>query len=217
MQLRMTNQREMILRELKKSRKHLTADELYERVKKFMPRISLATVYRNLEILSGANIIRKLEISGRQKRFDSELEEHDHIYCVQCHRIENLDVGENQINLAAVNTKGYTITGRRLEVTGLCPRCQKKRLKTKQKNKTGGKTMGCGCKKGVLSDEQKQVLEVMAKCSGPCGSKDIAAATGLETKQVSCRITALKKKGYVESPVRCKYEITGDGRTALKA
>ena len=77
--------------------------------------------------------------------------------------------------------------------------------------------MGCGCKKGVLSDEQKQVLEVMAKCSGPCGSKDIAAATGLETKQVSCRITALKKKGYVESPVRCKYEITGDGRTALKA
>jgi len=217
MQLRMTNQREMILRELKKSRKHLTADELYERVKKFMPRISLATVYRNLEILSEAQIIRKLEISGRQKRFDSELAEHDHIYCVQCHRIENLDIGENQINLDAVDTKGYTITGRRLEVTGLCPKCLKKRLKTTQKNKTGGKKMGCGCKAGVLSDEQKKVLEAMAECSGPCGSKDIAAATGLETKQVSCRLTALKKKGYVESPVRCKYEITGEGKTALKA
>ncbi len=57
MQLRMTNQREMILRELKKSKGHLSADELYERVKKFMPRISLATVYRNLEILADVGMI----------------------------------------------------------------------------------------------------------------------------------------------------------------
>lgn len=125
----MTNQREMILRELKKSKKHLTADELYERVKKYMPRISLATVYRNLEILSDASMIRKLEVSGRQKRFDSELEDHDHIYCVRCHRIENLDIGDNEVNLAAVDTKGYAITGRRLEVIGLCPTCQKNIVK----------------------------------------------------------------------------------------
>ena len=217
MQLRMTNQREMILRELKKSKKHLTADELYERVKKFMPRISLATVYRNLEILSDAEMIRKLEISGRQKRFDSELGDHDHIYCVECHRIENLDLGDNEADLSMADTKGYQITGHRLEVTGLCPKCQKKLSKIKQKAKKGAGTMGCGTKKGALSDEQKQVLEAMNNCDGPCASKDIAAATGLETKQVSCRITALKKKGYVESPVRCKYGITDEGKTALKA
>jgi Fe2+ or Zn2+ uptake regulation protein len=132
MQLRMTNQREMILRELKKSKGHLTADELYERVKKFMPRISLATVYRNLEILSDVNMIRKLEISGRQKRFDSELEDHDHIYCVECHRIENLEIKENQVELPVEESHGYTITGRRLEVTGVCPRCQKKLAKNKK-------------------------------------------------------------------------------------
>lgn len=217
MQLRMTNQREMILRELRKSKSHLTADELYERVKKFMPRISLATVYRNLEILSELEMIRKLEISGRQKRFDSELEDHDHIYCVQCHRIENLDIGKKQVDLAVVDMKGYAITGRRLEVTGVCPRCQKKILKTTEKNRKGDRAMACGTKKGALSDEQKQVLEAMSKCDGPCASKDIAAATGLESKQVSCRITALKKKGYVDSPVRCKYGITSDGKTALKS
>jgi len=77
--------------------------------------------------------------------------------------------------------------------------------------------MGCGGNKKCLTDEQKQVLDAMANCDGPCGSKDIAAATGLEPKQVSCRITALKKKGYVDSPVRCKYEITGEGKSALKA
>jgi Fe2+ or Zn2+ uptake regulation protein len=217
MELRMTNQREMILRELKKSKKHLTADELYERVKKIMPRISLATVYRNLETLSDVKMIRKLEISGRQKRFDSELEDHDHIYCVQCHRVENLDIGETSVNLAAVDMKGYTVTGRRLEVTGTCPKCQKKQMQKTQKKNTGENAMACGCKTDALSDEQKQVLEAMNNCDGPCAAKDIAAATGLESKQVSCRITALKKKGYVDSPVRCKYGITSEGKTALKA
>lgn len=216
MQLRMTNQRELILRELKRSKKHLTADELYERVRKKMPRISLATVYRNLEILSDIKMIRKLEISGRQKRFDSELEDHDHIYCVQCHRIENLNIGAKEVNLEAVHMKGYAVTGRRLEVTGICPKCQKKQLKADEKSRIGESAMACA-KKGVLSDEQKQVLEAMKNCDGPCASKDIAAATGLEAKQVSCRITALKKKGFVESPVRCKYEITSDGVTALSA
>ena len=219
MQLRMTNQREMILRELKKSKGHLSADELYERVKKSMPRISLATVYRNLEILSDVGLIRKLEISGRQKRFDSELAEHDHIFCVECHRIENLAIDKSNVDVPASETKGYTITGRRLEVTGLCPRCQKKITQANKKKKTnkGEKTMGCGCKTTKLSDAQKEVLEAMNNCDGPCGSKDIAAATSLEAKKVSCQITALKKKGYVESPVRCKYTITGEGKTALKA
>ncbi|MBU0962249.1 MAG: transcriptional repressor [Proteobacteria bacterium] len=220
MQLRMTNQREMILRELNKSKGHLTADELYERVRKSMPRISLATVYRNLEILSEAGIVRKLEISGRQKRFDSEIEEHDHIYCVQCHHIENLLIDKSRMKVPTPDSvKGYTITGCRLEVTGLCPECQQKLSKTKKKttSQKGDNIMGCGCKKDSLTDEQKQVLEAMAKCDGPCASKDIASATGLEAKEVSCRITALKKKGYVDSPVRCKYAITSEGKTAIKS
>lgn len=77
--------------------------------------------------------------------------------------------------------------------------------------------MGCASKKKGLTDEQKQVLEAMADRDQPCASKEIAAVTGLETKQVSCRITALKKKGYIDSPARCKYAITDDGKAALKA
>ncbi len=74
----------------------------------------------------------------------------------------------------------------------------------------------CGCKTHTLTDEQKQILEAMAKCEKPCGSKDIVAATGLESKVVSSKITALKKNGLVDSPVRCKYAITDNGRSALK-
>jgi len=127
MPLRMTNQREMILRELRESRQHLTADELYERVKRLMPRISLATVYRNLEILSEAGIIAKLEVSGRQKRFDYDVREHDHIYCVVCHRIDNLELDRGSIRIVGRDCdKGYTIQGYRLEVAGICPECQRK-------------------------------------------------------------------------------------------
>jgi len=77
---------------------------------------------------------------------------------------------------------------------------------------------GCGCsaKSRELSSEHKQVLEALAKCDGPCGNKDIVAATGLDKKVVTSKITALKKKGLVDSPVRCKYGITDEGKAAIK-
>ncbi len=134
MQLRMTNQREIILRELKKSRQHLSADELYDKVKKYMPRISLATVYRNLEILSEAGLIGKLEISGRQKRFDYEVTEHDHIYCAVCHRVDNLSIDRQGLHTKEINAvKGYSVTGYRLEIMGVCAACQKKEKKETKK------------------------------------------------------------------------------------
>ncbi len=211
--LRMTHQREVILDELNKSTVHPTADDLYERIKKRLPRISLATVYRNLEILSEAGKIRKLEISGRQKRFDWDLREHDHIFCIRCHRVDNIDLPRTKkVTVAPDRNRGYRISGYRVEFFGICPQCQQE----EKKNTKGVKTMGCKkCGTGGLTDKQREVLEALANCSEACGSKDIAAATSLETKQVSCQITALKKKGYVSSPARCKYEITDEGRNAL--
>jgi Fe2+ or Zn2+ uptake regulation protein/predicted transcriptional regulator len=215
--LRMTHQREVILDELGKSKSHPTADSLYDRVKKRLPRISLATVYRNLEILSEAGMIKKLEISGRQKRFDWDLEQHDHIFCVQCRRVDNIElVRDQKLSLPPEYDRGYRIAGCRVEFFGICPKCQKKNARA-NKNK-GEKKMACktkSCTSGELNDRQREVLEALAKCKEACGSKDIAAATSLEPKQISCQITALKKKGYVASPARCKYEITKDGKSAL--
>lgn len=134
MQLRMTNQREIILRELKKSQRHLSADELYDIVKKFMPRISLATVYRNLEILSETGVIRKLEISGRQKRFDFDVSDHDHIYCIMCHKVDNLNIARKSVDSEQLGVEaGYSITGYRVEVIGICPECRKKEISKEKK------------------------------------------------------------------------------------
>jgi predicted transcriptional regulator len=59
------------------------------------------------------------------------------------------------------------------------------------------------------------VLEALAQNAEACGSKELTAATGLESKQISCQLTALKNKGYVSSPARCKYQITATGKDAL--
>jgi Fur family transcriptional regulator, ferric uptake regulator len=134
MELRMTHQREIILQELQTSMEHLTADELYERVRKGLPRISLATVYRNLEILTRAGLIAKREVSGRQKRFDYDVSDHDHIFCVQCHRVDNLDLNREEIGYLPVEgVNGYTITGYRLEFSGLCRECRQNNEHNKEK------------------------------------------------------------------------------------
>ncbi len=78
---------------------------------------------------------------------------------------------------------------------------------------------GCGCSCSSTSKgtggEAKVILEALAKCAGPCGSKDIALATGLDKKVISDQIADLKNKGLVDSPVRCKYGITTAGRASL--
>lgn len=212
--LRMTHQREIILEELHRCTTHPTADELYERIKKKLPRISLATVYRNLEILSEAGMIKKLEISGRQKRFDWDPQDHDHVYCTQCQRVDNIPTTTTPfLSVDAGEQKGYRITGCRIEFYGLCPNCLNPQ---KLKKTIGDKEMACtSCKTTGLSDTQRQVLEALAQNSEACGSKELAAATGLESKQISCQITALKNKGFVSSPARCKYAITAEGKSQL--
>lgn len=80
--------------------------------------------------------------------------------------------------------------------------------------------MACKTKSGnnddvKLTEEQEKILTIMATQEGPVTSKEISEATGIATKFLSCRIQSLKKKGLVESPARCKYEITGAGKVTI--
>ncbi len=116
--LRMTRQRRVILTELKKLKTHPSADEIYELVRRHMPRISLGTVYRNLEILSELGEIQKLEFGGTLK------EKHYHIRCVQCNRIDDVEmdvIGNLEDKLSGLTR--YSVMGHHLEFLGLCPEC----------------------------------------------------------------------------------------------
>lgn len=126
--LRMTRQRRAILDELQSMRAHPTADDVYARVRRRLPRVSLGTVYRNLERLSADGVIRTLTLAGKQRRFDGSPEEHDHVRCVRCGRID--DVPTSPMGDAAERirrTLSYDIIGRRLEFVGVCPKCRRER------------------------------------------------------------------------------------------
>ncbi|MGC8604381.1 MAG: Fur family transcriptional regulator [Desulfomonilaceae bacterium] len=129
--LRDTPQRQVILEELAKMKSHPTANDIYEVVRKRLPKISLGTVYRNLELLSSAGFIQKLEIVGAQKRFDDVVNNHYHIRCVECGKIDDLIMPTiSSINDIANNVSDYKILWHRLEFAGVCPECLRRKPKT---------------------------------------------------------------------------------------
>jgi len=123
----MTRQRLLILEAVSKVGSHPTADEVYARVKRRLPHISLGTVYRNLDTLAERGMIGKLEQGGSQKRYDGSTDGHHHIRCLKCGMVVDAPVGgfvklETKFN----DPSGYAITGFRLELLGYCPRCKKR-------------------------------------------------------------------------------------------
>lgn len=123
--LRMTRQRQVILEELRKVTSHPTADQVYSMVRRRLPRVSLGTVYRNLEVLSESGVIRKLELGGAPRRFDGKATDHNHVRCLRCGRLEDIEAEPaTAVEEALRAASDYEILGYRLEFFGLCPRCK---------------------------------------------------------------------------------------------
>lgn len=128
--LRMTDQRRTILEELEKTHEHPNASDLYERVKKRLPHISLGTVYRNLEILSSEGMVKKLDVPSGQMRFDAAMHAHNHIRCISCGKVEDIfmssDAGLDPIIIQASKVSGYQQAGCTIDLFGICPDCAQK-------------------------------------------------------------------------------------------
>ncbi|MGM0609486.1 MAG: Fur family transcriptional regulator, partial [Thermodesulfobacteriota bacterium] len=122
--LRNTKQRSIILQELRKVKSHPTADDVYMMVKEKLPRVSLGTVYRNLEVLSECNEIQVLNIPGMQKRFDGNPKPHLHVHCVYCDRVDDI-LGDLNIDWARLQEKtDYHLSGCDVQLRGVCPDCR---------------------------------------------------------------------------------------------
>jgi Fur family ferric uptake transcriptional regulator len=121
---RMTKQRRVILEELRKVTSHPTAEDLHHLVRKRLPKISIATVYRNLEILSAEGAVLKMDVAGAQRRFDGTPENHYHIRCSKCGRVD--DVHMELIPMIEETVQrfcGYKVKSHWMEFTGICPDC----------------------------------------------------------------------------------------------
>ena len=122
--LQMTRSRRAILKELSSAEHHPTADEVYQRVRRTIPRISLATIYRNLDILNRHGMIRTLADADGQRRYDATLEDHCHVRCEVCGGVDDVYVVPLEtIERSITDASGYNICGYSLSFTGVCPRC----------------------------------------------------------------------------------------------
>ena len=123
--LRMTRQRQVILEELKATDQHPSADDLYSRVKRKLPRISLGTVYRNLEILTELGEIQTIALAGNLKRFDGIPHNHYHMRCMHCARLVDAPVEViDSLERALQGKTEFLILSHKLEFIGICPACQ---------------------------------------------------------------------------------------------
>ena len=123
--LRVTKQRQVLLDELRKVCTHPTADELYQMARKRLPRISLGTVYRNLELMAENGMIQKLEVGGTQKRFDGNVAPHSHVRCLKCGRVDDLALSlDLDMEELARQQTGYAIVRHSVEFCGFCPACR---------------------------------------------------------------------------------------------
>ncbi len=131
--LRITRQRQVILDEFRKANTHLSADEVYNRVRQRIPKVSLGTIYRNLEILSEYGFIDKIELGGHQKMFDGNLEKHYHMRCLNCNKIVDVPAQTIAVDTTeAERTGNFRVRDFRLELVGTCQGCNDIDNKSKQ-------------------------------------------------------------------------------------
>jgi len=124
--LRITPQRMAVYRALIESHEHPSAEVVFRRVRQIFPSISLDTVNRTLLTLSEIGAAFVVEGSGDAKRFDANLENHQHFKCVKCRRIidfhhaafDRLDIPENLMS-------GCTVLKKTVYFEGHCDLCRK--------------------------------------------------------------------------------------------
>jgi len=122
---RVTRQRLLVADALSTVARQVTAQELYERLRRHDPRIGRATVFRTLEALVAAGVARRLEQDGHVYGYVAcRPEHHHHLACDRCGRVEEIDEGYIAPVAERVSLDlGFTIDDARMDFYGRCSRC----------------------------------------------------------------------------------------------
>ncbi len=122
---RNTTQRAEVLDEVRRSDGHLTAGEIFERVRRRDPRIAYGTVYRTLHLLAEHGLIQELTFADQSSRYDGRVDRHDHVHCVQCGVLLDVDVPVALIaRHVAAEQSGFHVTSHHTVFAGVCPGCR---------------------------------------------------------------------------------------------
>ncbi len=127
--LKVTKERSLVLRVFLDSEPHITAEELYRKMKNDGSSIGLATIYRTLNLFCESGLAEQRQFGDGQARYELvyNVKHHDHLICKQCSRIiefENQEIEALQEKVAKKNN--FKIFSHKLELYGICGNCSEK-------------------------------------------------------------------------------------------
>ncbi|HSR74698.1 MAG TPA: transcriptional repressor [Sulfurovum sp.] len=126
--LKFTKQRELVLKFLYENDEHFTPEDIYTLLKQQHPEINIgiATVYRTLSLLEGANIASSISFGVQGKKYELGLKKHhDHFICKKCGKIiefydEIMEARQEEI----AKKFNFKMTDHTMKIVGLCKNCQ---------------------------------------------------------------------------------------------
>lgn len=133
-----THQRQMIYRVLAESEEHPHPEIIYQRVKRQIPAISLATVYKNIKTFVGMGLLREVGSQPGTYRLDANLDRHHHLVCVKCKAVVDFyDPRLDRIRATEPHPKNFRVLRYQVEALGVCPACRWKPTKLKRRGQNG--------------------------------------------------------------------------------
>lgn len=122
-----SKQRDMVMEYMQGIYGHVTPEQVYQDLNKKGQSISLATVYRNLNILAEMNVIKKIAHPIEGYQYDKTAVPHYHLHCTKCDQIFDLAIPyDNELNKRIESMTSLHISGHSLMVEGICADCAKK-------------------------------------------------------------------------------------------
>ncbi len=126
--LGLTKQRRTILRVIRESDKHLTANEVFDDARRLLPGISFATVYNSLNYLKNQGLIGEIKFGTDANLYDRKLTRHDHALCNKCRKLVDLELTiPNKLLEEAANRSKFKPETIELTLRGLCPECSEQK------------------------------------------------------------------------------------------
>ena len=127
--MRVTKQRALILEIIRRGRGHLDADEVYRRAREKQPRLSLSTVYRNLQLLKKLGLVEEVHFDEAHHHYEVKpSSEHHHLVCLGCGKVFEFHYPLTRyVKRKVPEAQDFEITGTEVRMTGYCPKCRQKR------------------------------------------------------------------------------------------
>lgn len=121
--LKITPQRMAILSKIHKQG-HMGVEELYQQIKSTHPSISLATIYKNINALCDANILREIKAPNAKQKYELSSDKHLHVYCEICGSLEDIRLDTRLLERDCTACSNYEVTDISAVLIGICPQCK---------------------------------------------------------------------------------------------